>query len=131
MNAIIKQLPFIHREPALTKIRISNTDFLVDGLRREFRDANNPHNTIPFGKLQYNEGQGGYEFLFDKLTRNKYEGYMPEGGVPPMTERVFIPRLKEMEQMPAQEATREIMEKKELQQAPERHRQRVRKNHKI
>ncbi len=125
------KLPFIHREPPLTKIRISNTDFLVDGVRREFRDANNPHNTIPFGKLQYNEGQGGYELLFDKLTRNKYEGYMPEGGVPPMTERVYIPRLKEMEQMLAQEATRETLAKKELQEAPKRLRNNTGKRYRI
>lgn len=131
MKGKIMRLLFINSGPALTKIRISNTDFLIDGVRREFRDVNNPHNTIPFGKLKYDEGQDGYEFLFDKLTRNKYEGYIPEGGVPPMTERVFIPRLKEMEQTAVQEAINTTSLKKDLQQAPERHRQHRRKSHRF
>ena len=131
MKGKIMQLPFFNSGPALTKIRISNTDFLIDGVRREFRDVNNPHNTIPFGKLKYDEGQDGYELLFDKLTRNKYDGYIPQGGIPPMTERVFIPRFKEMEQTPVQEVVHATSLKKNFQQAPEKHRQRARKSHRI
>lgn len=130
MKATSMQRPFINSGPALTKIRISNTDFFIDGVKREFRDVNDPYNTIPFGKLKYKEGERGYELLFDKLTRNKYEGYLPEGGVPPMTEHIFIPHFKALEQAPSQEVNAASL-KKDLQQAPERHRQRARKNHRI
>jgi len=131
MNATIMQLPFIHTKNELPRIRISNTDFFIDGIRRQFRDTNNPHNTIPFGKLKYDETQGGYEILFDKLTRNKYEGYIPQGGIPPMTERVFIPRFKEMEQVPTPEKQLAPMPKIDLQEIQKNNKQRSRKGHGI
>lgn len=129
MNTMSMQLRFLSSKNTLARIRISNTDFLIDGIAREFRDANNPHNRIPFGRLKYDEAQGGYEFLFDKLTRNKYEGYMPECGVPPMTERVFIPRLKEMEQSPSPEVNRIASFKKGMQESPNRQKPKARKSH--
>lgn len=126
---MIMQLPFIHPKNTLPRIRISNTDFLVDGVMREFRDVNNPRNTISFDKLTYNKAQRGYELLFDKLTRNKYEGYMPQGGIPPMTERVLIPHLKEMEQSPVKEVDKAASLKMERREPLNRHQPRTRKNH--
>lgn len=125
------QLPFMHPKNTLPRIRISNTDFFIDGVMREFRDVNNPHNTIPFDKLTYNKVQNGYELLFDKLTRNKYNGYMPQGGIPPMTERVLIPHLKEMDQNRAPEIDKAASLKTERHEPLKRHQPRTRKNQRM
>ncbi|MBL7858181.1 MAG: hypothetical protein JNM57_10880 [Cyclobacteriaceae bacterium] len=72
------------------KLLIANTMFLIDYDARELREQRNPANKISFSTLEADES-GNVPFVFDKLTRNIYKGYMPGGGLPPMTEHVMLP----------------------------------------
>jgi len=72
------------------KLLIANTMFLIDYDTRELREQRNPSNKISFSTLHADES-GNVPIVFDKLTRNIYKGYMPGGGLPPMTEHVTLP----------------------------------------
>lgn len=71
------------------KLLIANATFLIDYEKGELREQRNPANRIAFDSLQHDES-GNIPILFDKLTRNIYKGYLPQNGLPPMTEQVVI-----------------------------------------
>ncbi|MGC3947985.1 MAG: hypothetical protein QM762_26330 [Chryseolinea sp.] len=72
------------------KLLIANTAFTVDFAARELREERNSTNRIQFSALKADES-GNVPIIFDKLTRNLYDGYVPGGGLPPMTERIVLP----------------------------------------
>lgn len=87
MKAVVKSLMSRER---LEKLLIANAIFLVDHKRRELREQRNVANRISFDTI-HNDGSGNVSFIFDKITRNIYRGYMPSHGMPPMTEQVTLP----------------------------------------
>ena len=58
------------------KIVIGGTVFYVDLKHREFKQADNIHNTIPFSKML--AVPGGNVMLFDPVTRNAFDGTIIE-----------------------------------------------------
>jgi hypothetical protein len=74
----------------LEQLDLAGTTFLIDPVRQELRQLKNPANRIPFDRLKPDQQQGGISFVFDKLSKNIYRGFLPLEGLPPMTEKVFI-----------------------------------------
>lgn len=76
------------------RIRLANTEFVVDETAGMLRQVNDPQNTIPFNCISFDDTHQAFSLVFDKLSRNIYSGYMPQNGLPPMTERVFLPPIR-------------------------------------
>ena len=77
-------------------LRILGTDFIVDFNLSEFRQVDNPSNRIPFDILQYDQKYDGYLLLFDKDTKNVYQGPIPTEEMNPDVQRILIPELMQL-----------------------------------
>jgi len=82
---------FVRLQRHNSTIRLANTDFKFEQESGLLKEVGRPSNAIPLHHLKYDESKGGYPLLFDKITRNIYRGFLPENGLPPMTEQVVIP----------------------------------------
>jgi len=79
-----------HTGPKLEKLSIAGTTFLVDHQHQELRQEGDINNRIPFEKLRNHQGSEGINIVFDRLTKNLYNGFLPAAGLPPITERIFL-----------------------------------------
>lgn len=77
-------------------LRILGTDFVVDFDSSEFRQVDDPSNKISFDNLEYDKAYDGYPLLFDKDTKNVYQGPIPTEEINPDIERILIPGLMQL-----------------------------------
>ena len=57
-------------ERTLPSIQIEGTEFIIDVLREELREKNNPQNVMPITDMRYTGNNNGYFFYYDLGTKN-------------------------------------------------------------
>jgi len=81
--------------PQLPEFNINGDLFIVDLLKGELRDRENHSNNIPFRDMKLT--QNGFEFLYDAIIRNVFNGTLIERNQRPDVFMVRLPPRKELD----------------------------------
>jgi hypothetical protein len=86
----------INKARSLPVFRICETDFYVDMRLNEFRQVDAPWNRISMDEIR-EMADDATELVFDRLTRNIYEGLIDPENIPSNVTLVIVPPLKELD----------------------------------
>jgi hypothetical protein len=88
--------PPVRPERELPEINIAGTLFLIDLVKSEFRQKDDPFNRMTLGDAK--EEMGFSHFLFDTETKNKYIGNVGKASdVPEHVKIILVSPLKDMD----------------------------------
>lgn len=79
----------------LPVIKLVGHPFYADGRLDELRDVKSPWNSIRMADITSEGGTKGV--LFNKLTKNLYEGELENGKTPKHVVRIIIPMMKDLD----------------------------------
>ncbi|PSK90790.1 hypothetical protein B0I18_107202 [Taibaiella chishuiensis] len=79
----------------LPRYLLGASEFLVDLLNHEFRQADNPHNRISLGDVK--EEYGFSILLYDTITKNRFLENVEGVDLPGHVQLIIVPPLKDLD----------------------------------